>query len=571
VTIATHEHGADGPRVLTLSVTERGRALAAKLPFEHHHGGAGQALRESWSTTEAFVVVLAIGATVRLIAPLLGSKTTDPAVVCIDDAGRFVVPIVGGHAGGGNDLARHVAALLGAEAVITTASDATGHPGLDDLPGLRVEGERPGDLAALSAALLDGRTPMIVNEMGWPMPSHLELGGSGPERLVVTDRVYAAEGQLDVAHAATVLMRPPSLVAGVGASTGAPPDEVSKLVDDALSEAGLSQLSLGEVATIDRRAGDPAIIGLGLAVRAFDAAQLAGVVVPNPSDVVRAAVGTPSVCEAAALLAAGPGAELVVTKRSSAHATVAVARRRRPRGHLAVVGLGPGHAAHRTPAADAAVRHAEVVVGYAPYVEQCADLIRPSQTIIRSAIGAEVERTRVALGMARAGMRVALVCSGDAGVYAMASLVMEEQNGDCDIDVIPGVTAALATAALLGAPLGHDHLMLSLSDLLTPWELIEERVAAAAAADLVMVLYNPRSRGRSWQLDRVREIVLAQRSPSTPVGVVTDAGRPAQRTLITALGELDVEEVGMTSCVIIGSSTTHMVAGRLVTPRGYRR
>ncbi|MFP5375891.1 MAG: precorrin-3B C(17)-methyltransferase, partial [Acidimicrobiia bacterium] len=331
--------------------------------------------------------------------------------------------------------------------------------------------------------------------------------------------------------------------------------------------------SVGEVATIDRRARHPAVTGLGPAVRAFTAGQLAEVAVPSPSALVGDAVGTPSVAEAAALLAAGPGAQLIVPKQKNAVATVAVARRARPRGRLALVGLGPGGAEHRTAAAAVAVRRAQVVVGYGPYVEQAGDLLTPGQELVRSPIGGEVDRARAALSRAAAGQSVAVVCSGDAGVYAMASVVLElagEVAPGVDVEEVPGVTAALAAAAVLGAPLGHDHVAISLSDLLTPWDVIEGRLRAAADADLVVALYNPRSTARDWQLEAARTILLGARPDSTPVGVVTDAGRPGQTALVTTLGELDPAGVGMTTCVVVGSSATTVVEGRMVTPRGYR-
>jgi cobalt-precorrin 5A hydrolase/precorrin-3B C17-methyltransferase len=328
---------------------------------------------------------------------------------------------------------------------------------------------------------------------------------------------------------------------------------------------------VAEVATIDRRAADPVVTALGLPVRAFEAGALGTVDVPSPSEVVRAAVGTPSVAEAAALLAAGPGAELVVTKQAGAQATVAVARRRGPRGRLSVVGLGPGSAAHRTPAAEAAVRRAEVVVGYGPYVDACADLLGPAPEVVRSPIGDETVRAKHAVAEAEAGRRVALVCSGDAGIYAMASLALEvAADRPVDVEVVPGVTAALAAAAVLGAPLGHDHAVISLSDLLTPWSAIEARLRAAAAADLAVALYNPRSRGRRWQFDAALAILREHRSPATPVGVVTDASRPGQSVVLTTLADVDPDLVGMTTCVLVGSSTTRILGGRMVAPRGYQ-
>lgn len=545
-----------------MSVTEAGRGMAARLPYEHVHGQAGEVVPARWREVDAFVLFLATGAAVRIFAPLLADKASDPAVVCVDEAGRFAVALCGGHAGGANGLAESVARALGATAVVTTATDAMGLPALDLLPGFVVAG----DVAAVTAAMLDGRAPVVDNPLGWPVPAAVAAPGGGPERVVVTDeRLPPTPG--------TAVLHPPSLVAGVGASTGAPAGEVADLLAAALAGAGLATESVAEVATIDRRAGDAAVLTLGLPVRAFAAAALAAVDVPSPSEAVRAAVGTASVAEAAALLAAGPGAELVVRKRAARHATVAVARRQRPRGALAVVGLGPGDPRHRTPAAEAAVRSAEVVVGYGPYVDACADLLTPAQETVRSPIGEEAVRAKSAVAEAAAGRRVALVCSGDAGVYGMASLAVElagDTGADLDVEVVPGVTAALAAAAILGAPLGHDHAVISLSDLLTPWPAIEARVRAAAAADLVVALYNPRSRGRTWQFDAARAVLLEHRSPSTPVGLVTDACRPGQAVALTTLGKIDPDGIGMTTCVIVGSSTTRVSGGRMVTPRGYR-
>jgi len=547
--------------VLSVSVTEAGRALAGRLPFEHRHGRAAEIVPAAWAEVEGFVLFLATGAAVRIVAPLLDDKRSDPAVVCVDEAGRFAVAVCGGHAGGANRLATTVARALGATPVVTTASDVAGVPALDQLPGFVATG----DVAGVTRAMLDGRAPVVDNPAGWPLPAALSAPADGPERVVVTDRAAKPEP-------GTVVLHPPSLVAGVGASTGAPPAEVAALFRSALAGAGLAPESVSEVATLDRKGAEPAIVALGLPLRAFAADALARVPVPTPSQVVRAAVGTPSVAEAAALLAAGPGAELLVPKRASATATVAVARRTRPRGRLAVVGLGPGSADHRTPAAERAVRRADVVVGYGPYVDQCRDLLTPAQEVVRSPIGDEVVRAKQALAEAAAGHVVALVCSGDAGVYAMASVALELAASEApglEVEVVPGIPAALAAAALLGAPLGHDHAVVSLSDLLTPWVAIEERLRAAAAADVAIALYNPRSRGRTWQLDAARRILLEHRPASTPVGVVTDAARPGQAVHLTTLGDLDTATVGMTTCVIVGSSSTRVLGGRMVTPRGY--
>jgi cobalt-precorrin 5A hydrolase/precorrin-3B C17-methyltransferase len=565
---------AGGGRILTCTVTAAGVDIARRLPYEHRHGDLVDTVRARWTGVDGFVLVCATGIAVRAIAPLLADKAADPAVVVVDDGGRFAVALTGGHRGGANVLAREVAALLGAEAVITTATDGAGLPALDNLPGFTAAG----DVAGVTRAWLDGSPPTADRDpalAAWPLPAGLAESGTGRRAtVIVTDRdVEPGAGE--------VVLRPKSLVLGVGSSRGADPERLHRLVVETLAEAGLSLDAVACVASVEQKAGEPAIVelasALGVGLRVYPAEHLAGLPVPNPSPVVDAAVGTPSVAEAAALAAVGAdragadGPMLVVEKRRSTDATVAVARRAGPEGHLAVVGLGPGDPALRTPAASAAVRQADVVIGYGPYVELADDLLETRHEVLRSPIGAETERCTEALRRAAAGERVALVCSGDPGVYAMASLVCElaPDHGDPPVVVVPGVTAALAAAAVLGAPLGHDHAAVSLSDLLTPWPVIERRLRAVADGDFTVSLYNPRSKRRTRQLDAALGILAAGRPGGTPAAILTDVGRPAQRVIRTTLADLDPEQVDMLSLVIIGSSTTRWTGDRMVTPRGY--
>ncbi|MGW6523423.1 precorrin-3B C(17)-methyltransferase [Streptomyces sp. NPDC054962] len=553
-----------------ISATAAGAAardrLAAAWPDRTrvYDGPVGDAVRRAFAECEQLVCFLATGAVVRLVAPLLSDKTSDPGVVCVDEAGRFAVPVVGGHAGGANELALAVGELLGAQPVVTTATDAVGIPGLDTL-GLPVEG----DVAGVTRALLDGEPVALAAEVAWPLPP-VPFAERGSYTVRLTDRaVEPGSGE--------VLLRPPSLVVGVGASSGAPADEVLDLVEGVLREAGLSVRSLAELATVDAKADEPGIVGaarrLGVPVVTYSAEELAGVEVPNPSDAPLAAVGTPSVAEAAALIGGG---ELLVPKRKSeradgrpAMATCAVVRRA-GRGRLAVVGLGPGARDLLTPRAKAELRRASVLVGLDQYVDQIRDLLRPGTRILESGLGAEEERARTAVEEARRGQSVALIGSGDAGVYAMASPALAEASDDIDVVGVPGVTAALAAGAILGAPLGHDHVSISLSDLHTPWEVIERRVRAAAEADIVVTFYNPRSRGRDWQLPKALSILAEHREPTTPVGVVRNASRPDGTARLTTLTELDPAWVDMMTVVTVGNTATRNIAGRMVTPRGYR-
>ena len=243
------------------------------------------------------------------------------------------------------------------------------------------------------------------------------------------------------------------------------------------------------------------------------------------------------------------------------------------RGKLLIVGLGPGDRAALTAQAQAALQQAEVVVGYSGYVAGISDLIGGKE-IVALPLGEEVERARLAVGRAREGQAVCVVSSGDAGIYGMASVVLEalENLQDevlPDVAVIPGVSAVNAAAALLGAPLGHDFAVVSLSDLLTPWDAIAKRLSAAAEADFVLALLNPKSRRRDWQLRRAHEILRRHRQPETPVGIVRNAYRPEQAAALTTLAELADTQVDMFTTLIVGSSSTRLVHGRMVTPRGY--
>ncbi|QIJ61948.1 precorrin-3B C(17)-methyltransferase [Streptomyces sp. JB150] len=550
-----------------ISATAAGAAardrLAAAWPDRTrvYDGPVKDAVRRAFAECEQLVCFLATGAVVRLLAPLLDDKASDPGVVCVDEGGRYAVSLVGGHGGGANELARAVGSVLGAEPVVTTATDAVGIAGLDTL-GLPVEGE----VAAVSRALLDGEPVALRTEVAWPLPP-LPVAEDGPYAVRVTDRLVEPAAR-------EAVLRPPTLVVGVGASKGAPVEEVLGLVEEALRDAGLSARSVAELATVDAKAEEPGIVGaaarLGVPLVTYPAEELAAVEVPNPSDAPLAAVGTPSVAEAAALVRGG---ELLVPKRKSAAspamATCAVVRRP-GRGRLAVVGLGPGARDLLTPRAKAELERASVLVGLDQYVDQIRDLLRPGTRILESGLGAEEERARTAVAEARKGQAVALIGSGDAGVYAMASPALAEASDDIDVVGVPGVTAALAAAAILGAPLGHDHVSISLSDLHTPWEVIERRVRAAAAADIVVTFYNPRSRGRDWQLPKALAILAEHRDPATPVGVVRNASRADESSRLTTLAELDPATVDMMTVVTVGNTATRAIAGRMVTPRGYR-
>ena len=387
-----------------------------------------------------------------------------------------------------------------------------------------------------------------------------------------------------------LVYHPQRHVLGLGCARGADPAALWALVGRTLDEAGVAPGAVAAVATIALKADEPAVLEaarrLGAPLRLFDAEALEAETprLATPSRRVFAEVGAHGVAEAAALACAGPEAALVVPKRKTGEATCALARAPRPltapggrpRGRLSVVGIGPGRSDWRTPEASRAVASADEIVGYGLYI----DLLGPLAAGKPRAdfpLGGEEARCRHALERAGAGLDVALVCSGDAGVYAMASLVFEtiDRGGVSDaarraeVVVSPGVSAMQAAAARAGAPLGHDFCAISLSDLLTPREDILRRVRAAAAGDFAVAFYNPVSKRRRTLLAEARDILLGHRPEGTPVVLAASVGRGEEAVRHVRLADLRVDDVDMLTLVIVGSSRTRRVGPWCYTPRGY--
>ncbi|QQP87436.1 precorrin-3B C(17)-methyltransferase [Skermanella sp. TT6] len=541
-------------------------------------------LRALFSAGTPIIGVFAAGILIRALGPVLSDKRAEPPVLALAEDGSAVVPLLGGHHGA-NDMARRLAAALGIEPAITTAGDLNFGVALDEPPtGWHLA--NPEDAKPFTAALMAGARVRLEGTAPWLTGTRLPFSADGTLTLRITERAEAGSETCLVYH-------PPVLAVGVGCERGASAEEVTALVRETLASAGLAKGAVAALCSIDVKMDEPAIhaaaADLGVPVRFFDAARLEEEAqhLANPSDLVFREVGCHGVAEGAALAASG--GTLLVPKRKSARATCAVGLAPAPlhadaigrrRGRLSVVGIGPGSDGWRTPEADSWLASATDLVGYHLYLDLLGELAAGKRRHGYE-LGAEETRVRVALDLAAEGRDVALVSSGDAGIYAMATLVFElverEERADwarLDIAVTPGISALQAAAARAGAPLGHDFCTISLSDLLTPWPVIERRIRAAAEGDFVIAVYNPVSRRRTEQLPAMKAVLLEHRPAATPVILARNLGRPGEAIAVTTLAALDVADVDMLTLVLIGSSETRALprgdGGTWVyTPRGY--
>ena len=544
-------------------------------------GDLQRLLESEWPRSRAFVAIGACGAITRLIAPLLHGKERDPAVVVADAQGRYAIPLLGGHGAGAEALAQSVAALLGGEAVLTGSSASQQHVALDAF-GQRWGWRRgSGDWDALRKAAARGDAVALEHQSG--NPRWLQLPGLPPQRSAGMPLSVGVE------RSAQCRWHPPALWVGMGCERGTSLSLLQRCLEQSLAAEGLALEAIAGLASADRKADEPALLRLaeqhGWPLRCFNSTALSAVPVPNPSAVVEAELGTASVAEAAALLAAGPGAQLRTPKRieratadEQGAATAAIAQAAQQwapqRGCLHLIGSGPGNLALLTPDARAALAESCVWVGYGLYLDLLEPLRRPDQLRSDGQLTLERERCREALELACQGLTVALVSSGDSGIYGMAGLALEQWMALAEHDrpafqVHPGLSALQLAAARAGAPLMHDFCTVSLSDRLTPWAVIEQRLKAAAEGDFVVALYNPRSKGRDWQLGRAQELLLTHRLPSTPVVVARQLGRPKEAVQLHSLGALPIEQIDMLTLVLIGNSSSRVEGGRMVTPRGY--
>ncbi|WP_460130697.1 precorrin-3B C(17)-methyltransferase [Pseudomonas sp. H1_D05] len=494
----------------------------------------GATLRALYQQDTPIIALCAAGIVIRTLAPLLLEKGAEPAVLAVAEDGSAVVPLLGG-LGGVNVMARDIAAGLQVTAAITTSGELRFGTCLLNPPS----GYALGDLELgkrFVSDLLAGHSVRIEGAAPWLDQAQL------PEDPQAQRSIHVGSVARE-ASANELLIYPRSVALAVSAETA----DLANAVRLALQQAQIAVQSLACLLASETQMAAPvlreAALELGVPLR-FVAAQ------SDIETLARAAV---------------PEAKVVVSHGMAiavAEQPLEVSSIGRPRGRLAVIGLGPGAAELMVPAVKAELARATDVLGYETYVRM-AGPFRDDQVQHCTDNREEMQRARHAFRLAAEGRSVIVVSSGDPGVFAMAAAVLEALHESTDpawhsvdLEMLPGVSASLATAAQAGAPLGHDFCVMSLSDNLKPWSIIEKRLDLAAEADLALAFYNPISRARPWQLGRALEIVAQHRTPQTPVVLGRDIGRPGQTLRTTTLGALTPEQVDMRTMVLIGSSTT---------------
>ncbi|WP_290565446.1 precorrin-4 C(11)-methyltransferase [Akkermansia sp.] len=553
-----------------------------------------QLLARQWNQFDAHVFVGAAGIAVRKTAPLLRDKATDPAVVSCSESGSHLIPLLSGHLGGGNRLARRLARISGGEAVITTATDTRGITAFDEAAAREQACVlNPDAIKTLNAALLAGDSilfhgPQEIYERYWkecPQVIPAETEGKEATEMPDVPAVYwDVTAPETVGKAPALSIRSASFVLGIGCKKGTAPELLKQSAEEFLHRQGLSRSRLKALASCTLKEQEPAILALaeqwGVPFQVFTPDELNKVDIPTPSDAVFEKTGTHSVSEASAILASGG---TLKTPKTVCNGSITLAlaacphgsrnTERQGTGSVIVIGLGSGAPGQLTPEAAAAIDRCGCIAGYTRYLDFIRERIHGKRMIQTGMMG-EVPRCMAALEAALAGENVCMVCSGDPGILAMAGLLYElrkenERFSTVGIDVLPGITAANISASALGAPLQNGFCLLSLSDLLVPAEEIRANLEQSAGTALPVVLYNPAGRKRRHLLEEALDIFRNKRGGQTLCAYVKHAGRPAQQKWVGTLAEFPLEDVDMSTLVLLGGPRTIRDGGVLFERRGY--
>lgn len=525
----------------------------------------GETLHELFVQGTPLIGICAAGILIRTLAPVLSEKRQEPPVLAVAEDGSAVVPLLGGLAGV-NDLARRIAEALDVKPAITTTGDLRfGTTLLSPPAGYHLA--NPDDAKKFISDLLAGAQVKLEGIAPWLSDRKLPIDPKGDLTIQVTERLVTPTANCLVYHPATIAIAISGIIYA---------NEIIALIQQLLADATLEKASVAGIFAPIVAAADPAIhavaSALGVPARFFTPNQLESLLSQgySPAQAVAiAATGT------SPITTAFPQIAIAIAPQPIDPNTIG-----QPRGRLAIIGTGPGGSQWMSPEVKEIIKSATNLVGYKTYLDLVGSLADGKQRH-ESDNREEEARAKMALDLAASGRYVAVVSSGDPGIYAMATAVFEvcdryakPEWDSIDIHVAPGISAMQAAAAAIGAPLGHDFCAISLSDILKPWSAIAQRITAAAEADFVIAFYNPVSKERTWQLAEARNILLRHRTPDTPVVLARNLGRPGQTVKAIALEELAPAAADMRTIILVGSTKTRTIKRRdgniwVYTPRRY--
>ena len=568
----------------TLSLGQQIEGLGKSLPIDF--------LKNYWQKNNKLIFVGAIGAVVRLVSPFVQSKENDPAIIVLDSKAKNVITLLGGHKQGGDAFANELGASLEARVVCTSDSFTERRIPLDCF-GEGWGWERGGgedDWRKLMISQSKEQKNFVFQSKGSKLWQRLKAC-TNFTFLEKNDQISFANINLYVGqeNAKICSWHPPTIIIGIGCERNTDENLIQRAIYESFDQNGLSVLSISGLATIDKKNDEVGLLNLSKKnqwpIYFFTASELSKVNVPTPSNVVLNEIGTSSVSEAAAILLGGHGGRLIQkkqiyhsTEEESGAVTIALVEVSTPfaphKGELHLIGSGPGDLEMLTSDTRRALTRCVAWIGYTPYLDYLDSIRRPDQVRVDSKLTFEKDRCAYALDLAKEGARVALISSGDSGIYGMSGLALElwlNQKIDSRplFQVHPGISSFQMAAAKLGAPFMNDFCSISLSDLLTPWNQIERRIKNAAIGDFVIAIFNPKSKKRNWQLKKTIDLVLEFRKPCTPVAIARELGRPDESLEIHTLETLPFDQVDMLTILVIGNSQSVIKNNRFLTPRGY--
>jgi cobalt-precorrin 5A hydrolase / precorrin-3B C17-methyltransferase len=533
----------------------------------------GDTLQELFAQGTPIIGICAAGILIRTLAPMLSNKRQEPPVLAVAEDGSAVVPLLGG-LNGVNDLARQIAAGLNVKAAITTTGDVRFGMVLENPPpGYSLA--NPEYAKSFTSEMLAGTKVRLEGSATWLSNSTLPINPNGKLSILITEKLIPSTADRMVYHPAT-------LAIAIDTTTEITADELITLIRQQLATANLAPASIAGIFAPNTVASDTRIHAiakvLGIPARFFSQTQLEPLLLKGYNQTqaaVIAAVGADG-----RLMVSSPPIEIAIAPQPINLNTTG-----KPQGKLAIIGTGPGASQWMSPQVKEILKAATDLVGYKTYLDLIGFLGEGKQRH-ESDNREELARARAALDLASAGKYVAVVSSGDPGIYAMAAAIFEvlDEALDCntrnpewdsiDIQVAPGISAMQAAAAAIGAPLGHDFCVISLSDILKSWSIIEQRITAAAQGDFAIAFYNPVSKERTWQLTAARDILLRYRNPNTPVVLARNLGRTGERVKVVTLEQLTLENADMRTVILIGSNKTRIIQRRdgnvwVYTPRRY--